>query len=183
MSPPTPLAQPPRLAASNALAGPNPTPSDPVAAFLACHDRIRTFCDGLSRMAALPDLSDPRVPPSAAQAHRYFSIALPLHAADEDRSLAPRLLRVAPGTAPVLAELAEDHAGIDRLLLTLNPMLEALSQGGMVPVEALRAQVDALRGLLLPHIAREERELFPRCAALSEADRHEIMAELLARRS
>ncbi len=165
------------------LTPPTPMPADPVAAFLACHARIRTFCDGLSRMAALSDLGDPRVPASAAQAHRYFSIALPLHAADEDRSLAPRLHAVAPDCDGLMEALARDHAQIDQCLLRLNPMLEALSQGEIVPVEALREQVDTLRGILLPHIEREERELFPRCVALSEADRHEILTELFARRA
>lgn len=48
----------------------NRPPADPVAAFRACHERIRTFTAGLHRIAALPDLADPRVPSAAGQARR-----------------------------------------------------------------------------------------------------------------
>jgi iron-sulfur cluster repair protein YtfE (RIC family) len=153
-----------------------------VAALAACHARIRTFTAGLARTAALPSLDDPRVPPAAAQAHRYFAEGLPLHARDEDESLAPRLRRVAPETAPLLDELAHDHEEIDRCLATLLPLLAALVAGRRADHASLRVASDRLDALLLPHIAREEAELFPRCAELSEADRTAFAQELHARR-
>ncbi|MDP2316375.1 MAG: hemerythrin domain-containing protein [Pseudomonadota bacterium] len=156
--------------------------SDPVAAFTACHDRIRRFLDGLSRIAELPDLADPRVPEAAAQAHRYFAEGLPLHAADEDDSLAPRLRRVVPESGQLLDELAADHRAIDAVLATLLSILQAAADGRPVSHASLRADVTRLRALLLPHIAREEEVLFPLCAALSPSDRLEIGRELMSRR-
>lgn len=157
-------------------------PSDPVAAFAACHERIRTFSDGLSRIAALPDLQDPRVPAAAAQAHRYFSVGLPLHAVDEDESLAPRLRKAVPESGPLLDALHRDHVAIDACLATLLPLLQSLAEGRPVPHATFRAAVNVLRDVLLPHIEREERELFPLCAALPGADKLAIGRELVARR-
>jgi len=160
-----------------------PAPPDPVASLAACHDRIRTFTAGLQRVAALPDLADPRVPAAAAQAHRYFAVGLPLHADDEDLSFAPRLLAAAPGLAPLLGELAADHRAIDVLLARLLPLLDALAQGRLVDPDALRATSDALAGLLLPHIAREEQELFGACAALPEEVLVAVAREIAERRA
>jgi hypothetical protein len=163
----------------SALAAP---PSDPVASFQACHERIRTSTAGLARIAALPSLDDPRVPAAAAQAHRYFAEGLPLHARDEDESLAPRLVRVDPDAAGLLGDLARDHLAIDGCLATLLPLLAALDERRAVPHATLRAAVHLFNELLLAHIAREEAELFPRCAALSPEDRRAIARELQERR-
>lgn len=162
---------------------PRAAAADPVAAFRACHERIRTFTAGLQRIAALPDLSDPRVPSAAAQARRYFGEGLPLHADDEDLSLAPRLLRVAPECAPLLADLERDHRQIDACLATLLPLLGTLAEEGRVPHATFRVSVSFLSNLLLPHIAREEDELFPLCARLSDEDRTAIARELVERRA
>jgi hemerythrin-like domain-containing protein len=157
-------------------------PTDPVAALAACHERIRTYTAGLARMAALPSLDDPRVPPSAAQAHRYFAEGLPLHAQDEDLSLAPRLLAVVPEARGLMEDLAADHVIIDRWLAELLPLLAALSKGEPADQEALRRASDGLARVLIPHIEREERELFELCARLGEADRRAFGEELAARR-
>lgn len=158
-------------------------PADPVAAFLACHERIRTFTAGLERVAALPDLHDPRVPSAASRARRYFAEGLPLHGDDEDLSLAPRLRRVAPETGPLLDALEQDHRRIDVCLGTLLPMLRTLAEGDVVPRAPFESEVRALSDLLLPHIAREEEELFPRCARLTAEDRVAIALEIVARRA
>lgn len=157
-------------------------PADPVVALAACHERIRTYTAGLARLAALPTLDDPRVPSSAAQAHRYFSEGLPLHAQDEDLSLAPRLLLVAPESAALLHDLAADHVVIDQWLAELGPLLATLAAGGTVDPAALRRAADGLNGTLIPHIEREERELFPLCARLSREEAAACGAEFAARR-
>ncbi|MDP2304694.1 MAG: hemerythrin domain-containing protein [Pseudomonadota bacterium] len=158
-------------------------PADPVAAFRACHERIRLFTAGLHRIASLPDLADPRVPSAAAQARRYFSEGLPLHADDEDLSLAPRLRIVAPECGPLLDELERDHRQIDACLATLLPLLGTLAEEGRVPHTTFRVAVSFLSSLLLPHIAREEEELFPLCVRLSAEDRVDIARELVERRN
>ncbi len=158
-------------------------PADPVASFRACHERIRTFIAGLQRIATLPDLADPRVPAAAAQARRYFAEGLPLHADDEDLSLGPRLRAVAPECGPLLDELERDHRKIDACLATLLPMLGTLAEEGRVPHATFRVAVSFLSNLLLPHITREEDEVFPLCARLSAEDNLAIARELVERRA
>ncbi len=157
--------------------------ADSVAAFRACHERIRTFTAGLHRIAAMPDLADPRVPAAAAQACRYFTQGLPLHADDEDLSLGPRLRIAAPESGALLDELERDHRTIDACLATLLPLLGTLAAERQVPQATFRSAVSSLSSLLLPHIAREEDELFPLCARLSDDDRVAIAREIVARRT
>lgn len=162
----------------------SPPPSgDPVAALAACHEKIRTFTAGLARMAALADLDDPRVPAAAVQARRYFAQGLPLHAQDEDLSFGPRLRAAVPAGGPLLDDLARDHREIDAILASLLPMLGLLAEQGHVPPALFRATAGALADVLLPHIAREEAELFPLCAALSTEELRAISREISARRS
>jgi iron-sulfur cluster repair protein YtfE (RIC family) len=157
-------------------------PTDPVEALAACHERIRSFSAGLLRLVALDDLFDPRVPAAAAAAHRYFAEGLPLHARDEDESLAPRLLRVVPEAAGLLTALEHEHEAIVQALDALLPSLSALARGEAADHTRIRTAAEALVAVLLPHIEREERELFPLCAALSAPDRLAFGEELLARR-
>ncbi len=161
---------------------PAPGVVDPVAGLAACHDRIRTFCAGLDRVVALPDLGDPRVPAAAAQAARYFGEGLPLHAADEDLSFGPRLRGTSSAIGPLLDALAADHVVIDRWIGGLLPLLNTLADGRLVDRGALEAQVEGLKCTLLPHIAREEVELFPACAALDPAELAAVAGEMAARR-
>lgn len=155
---------------------------DPVAALAECHVRIRTYLEGLGRIVALPDLADPRVPSAAAQARRYFAEGLPLHAADEDASLGPRLLRAHPEARPLLEQLAADHAAADGWIDRLLPALDALVEGGPVDPEALRTVVRGLTTLMDAHLRREEAELFPALRGLEPAELLAAGAEMVDRR-
>lgn len=155
---------------------------DPLAALAGCHAKIRQYMDGLTRLVTLDDLRDPRVIPSAQMAVRYFSIGLPLHAADEDDSIAPRLATRVPGCEALLDSLEIEHGAIDACLARLIPQLSMLAEGGQPSRAALRAEVGFLRDILLPHIEREEAEMFPLLSELTPLDRMQIGRELLARR-
>lgn len=158
--------------------------TDPFAWFAACHDRIRRFVGGLERLAALDDLTDPRVPPAAEQAARYFREGLPRHGEDEDLSLAPRLRArgLSPAVDAELTRMTADHAEMDQGLPALLADLDALAAGRAVDHAGLRARVAWLRDLLLDHLAREEAVIFPAGEALGEAERREMVQEMDARR-
>ena len=156
--------------------------ADPATPLRECHHRIRLYCAGLQRMMALPDLSDPRVPRSAAQAARYFGEGLRLHAADEDHSYAPRLRAAVPGAAALLDGLAADHAQAEADLAALLPQLERLAAGEVLARDPFVAAAGPFCEGLLTHITAEEDALFPLLLQLSPADLLAIDGERAARR-
>ena len=66
-------------------------PSDIVDLLLECHERIRTFVGLAGRLANTKQPSVDEVRDAATRVARYFSEALPLHVADEEQSILPRL--------------------------------------------------------------------------------------------
>src|ERR1051326_5002660 len=71
--------------------GPLDEPSDIVDLLKECHERIRTFINLAGRLAKAEEISDTDVRDGAGRVARYFSEALPLHVADEEQSILPRL--------------------------------------------------------------------------------------------
>lgn len=154
---------------------------------VACHARIRSFTQLALALARSEGLTDEAVAESAAAVGRYFSLALPLHVADEDDSMMPRLLR-APGAvalAAPLAQMAREHVEIEASLAALNPVWEQLA--------AEPHRLDAQRGafvvlpaferLILGHLELEEREIFPVLRAqLGPVEMLALKAEFRARR-
>ena len=81
-----------------------------------------------------------------------------------------------------LDALELEHGAIDACLARLIPLLSVLAEGGQPSRAALRAEVGFLRDILLPHIEREEAELFPLLASLTPLDRAQIGREMVSRR-
>lgn len=138
----------------------------PIDAMLACHDRIRRFLDGARRLAAVSDPLDPQAPDAATRCARYFREGVPLHALDEDASLAPKLRPLVAGELNtaldrVAAEHDVIHAAIEDLLWELDP----IAAGGPVP-ESLRDRVEALAAVFEPHLKLEEEVIFPEARRL-----------------
>ncbi len=157
--------------------------ADPVASFLECHDRIRTFLAGLGRLAALDDLADPRAPDAARACARYFSIGLPLHGQDEDESLSPRLRLVATDDVlDALDRMTQDHREMDGGLPMLLAQLEGVIAGDPPAPEALRASHRWLEALMDAHMAMEEAIIFPAARGLEAAELSAIAAEMRGRR-
>lgn len=155
----------------------------PVDAMLACHERIRRFLDGAHKLATLDDPADPRARAAALACARYFREGLPLHALDEDTSLAPRLRRVAPrAIGAALDRIAAEHEHIHTAIDAMLPWLDATAATGVVPRE-LGPTVDTLAGRLLPHLALEEELVFPAARRwICDPDQALIRAEMVRRR-
>src|SRR5512140_1897216 len=66
---------------------------DAVDMLLACHQRIRNFTGIALRLAEVEGAGAPEIANAAEAVHRYYAIALPLHEADENESVYPRLSR------------------------------------------------------------------------------------------
>ena len=163
-----------------------PGDADVTARLRDCHRRIRGFLAEAEAVAAAeavpgtgiaPDDGPRRV--SAAGVLRYFRVALPLHEADEDASIAPRLVG---SEGPVLA-LIEEHGVIDGLVDELARDWEAASRGEPI-ADGVRHRATLARVLAIfeRHLEREESEIFPRIDALPEDDRRAIVREMDERR-
>jgi len=168
-------------------AEPEPT-GHPVDGLLACHARIREFTALSATLAA--SNADPDSARSAAQAiRRYFSVALPLHEADEDLTLAPRLraLRPEDTVLQALDLVARQHPDIDRVIGRMLPLWEAIEADGArlaALAEQLGKATERLSMIWTPHLALEEAEIFPAVRALMPAETLEAMrAEMAERRA
>lgn len=161
---------------------------DPLELLLACHDKIRDFgalALKLARSAGAP----PRlVGDAAGEVHRYHALGLPLHQADEETSIRPRL--EASGCGPVveaaLARMTEQHVVIDAVLAELCPLwvvvrdeprrLAELAPRLEMATVALLEQWDA-------HLTPEETVIFPAIRAVLTSDAQaSILDEIKARR-
>lgn len=130
-------------------------------------------------IAGAADAPAAEVRDAALAVARYFREALPLHVADEEASIAPRL---AATHAPPLASMHADHETHEPLVAAL---LAACATVAADPARRgeLAAPAAAVVAAMEAHLADEERDLFPAIAQLSAADQAAIVAELRARRS
>lgn len=158
--------------------------SDPVASFLECHEKIRRFTTGLSRLAELDDLAHPLAPDTAVAIARYLRVGLPLHGADEDESLSPRLRGHAIGADVVAAldRMTAEHQEMDEVLPELIGMLEGIARAEPVDAARFRALAPRFVALMMGHIELEEATIFPACETLHEAERAAILEEIRRRR-
>jgi iron-sulfur cluster repair protein YtfE (RIC family) len=83
--------------------------SDIVDLLVACHERIRFFIDLAERLAQTTDASLEEVREAAARVVRYFSESLPLHIADEEESIVPRLVGREPMLDKTLEAMCDEH--------------------------------------------------------------------------
>lgn len=154
-----------------------------VALLLECHGRIRAFTTLAVQIAegqaAAPELAD-----AAARLHRYFTLALPLHEADEEQTLRPRLDETAPpALRAALATMVGEHAAAHPLLVELTSAWDVARVDPRHPLLAAtheRAQRFAAQMEL--HLAAEERLVFPAVQQLNPAAQAAILVEMSARR-
>ncbi len=167
----------------------NPTPNTETAVDLlvGCHDRIRNFTSIVRKLAHAEGSPLEEISTAAVSAHRYFTISLPLHEADEEESLRPRLR--AAGSAEVVAALdamTHQHHGIDDLVERLLPILVLLSSNPAKLPEVhgeMCSLSKALDEIFKGHLELEERVLFPAVSErLSPEQQSAILSEIKQRR-
>ncbi len=170
------------------------SPAQPAAAedavdlLLECHGRIRYFTELALQLATVENARPSEIANAADRVVRYFSIALPLHSADEDESLAPRLRAVGlddqllEAVEAMTAQHHEIHRVTDevvsfaRLLIDRPELLPDVSS----QLAAAVRRLDALFGV---HLSAEESLIFPFARRrLSADDQQAIVSELRARR-
>ncbi len=167
--------------------GPPPPSGDVVDALLDCHHRIREFTSLAVRLAGARGLPDEEIRDAAARVHRYFAVALPLHARDEEESLLPRLEGLDPDVDRELAEMMREHgehADPTERVLTACASLQRDPKLLDTVAPALDAAARTLQRHFDEHLAREERVIFPAIRErLDAATQETIQAEMRERRS
>lgn len=161
---------------------------DPIDWLQDCHARIRQFTELGLRLAEAEGVRDEEVRDAAERLVRYFSVALPLHSEDEERTLAPRLLAKAlpPEIEKAVHDMKSEHGPIHALLDELVPHWRALiDEPARLPElsSTLRLGADRLHELFAPHLAKEEATVFSFARKqLEAAELAEIALEMRARR-
>jgi hypothetical protein len=164
-----------------------PKEETPQELLLSCHQRIRHFSALSRRIAETPDAPLEQVADAAEAVHRYFSVALPLHEADENASIDPRLHVAAPREiAEASEEMVRQHREINVLLRQLLPLWDALCREPEKLAEfapRLHKLSSEFEERWEAHLKLEEEVVFPaieRCLPRSEVDA--ILREMKERR-
>ena len=157
----------------------------PVELLLACHARIRSFTELAARLASAEPAPEAEIAEAARRVHRYHAVALPLHQADEEQSIAPRLQRVAgPQVLEALVAMQRQHVALDAVLAGLLPRWERLAAEPGLRGElsaGLARDVARMQALWAEHLGAEEAIIFPALRGLDGLA--EVAREMRGRRS
>lgn len=143
-----------------------------------CHARIRAHLAEAVAVARSDELEPRRT--GARAVLRYFTEALPLHAADEDVSVASS---VGPSLATLVERLAREHVEIDGLVATLSTDWARWAGGERgLATDVHAAALERLDRLFRAHLELEETVLFPAIDRLPATTRRSIVQAMAARR-
>ncbi len=116
----------------------------------------RDLADGTGHRPTAPAAADRRLPDDLLGHCLGFCTAIHAHHTGEDERLLPQLRAAAPGLAPVIDNLIEDHALVSGILRRIRELL-APGQGAGPAV--LARELDGLTAILESHFGYEERRL------------------------
>ena len=154
---------------------------------VGCHQRIRYFTGVALRIARQPEALPAELAEAAGALLRYYSVALPLHEADENETLYPRLRASDAGSTALAANdaMLQQHAELDDVLAALIPLWQEVqrnpaSASGMAG--PLLQQTTLLERLWQIHLKLEEEIVFPAMQQHLGAELDAMAAEMRARR-
>lgn len=159
---------------------------DVVDLLLQCHQRIRHFLGLASRLAQTDDASHDEISDAAARITRYFTEALPLHVADEENSVVPRLSGRTPELDTTLQGMHQEHLEHEPQIKALIEMCRTL-RDSPERINELRPSLLAGSSLLekafSAHLDQEEQIVLPAIRTwLSQEEQAAMLNELRARR-
>jgi hemerythrin-like domain-containing protein len=166
---------------------PNQPPEDALDLLVSCHVRIRHFAAAAVKLAHAQAVSPEEIQMSAAGVYRYLSVSLPLHEADEEDTLRPRLDAVADDRVRyALVAMHDQHQAIDELIERLLPLLMLVERNPAAIHEAggeMCAITKAMQEIFDAHLKLEEEAIFPAVrSSLPESERSAMLAEMQQRR-
>ena len=164
-----------------------PKSQDAVDLLIGCHQRIRHFTGVAIRLAHAQGAEADEVVQAASGAHRYYTISLPLHEADEEETVRPRLNALDDQKLRhALLAMTDQHQAIDDLLERLLPLL-VMVQNNPQTIHAAGSEMcgisQALDEMFRAHLQLEEEVIFPAIrSGLPEGVRGEMLREMQGRR-
>lgn len=164
-----------------------PKTEDAVDLLVACHRRIRHFTETSARLAHAQSEALDEIRSASAGVYRYFSVSLPLHEADEEETLRPRLYSTGDERIRrALLAMHDQHMAIDELIERLLPLLLLLERNPAALGEVggeMCSITQALRDVFDAHLKLEEEVLFPAIRELlPENERAAMLSEMRSRR-
>lgn len=154
-----------------------------------CHNRIRHFSGVAVKLAHAQGVAEEEIVQAADGLLRYFTVALPLHEADENISIHPRLRKAVPVgelAGPAADAMVDQHLAIDELVERLIPLWTILrAEPAKQPELAseMCAISSRLQEIFTAHLQMEEETIFPAMDRyLSEAELATIVSEMQERR-
>ena len=156
-------------------------PQDLVDLLRACHARIRHFSALAYEAATRHDAPADQVKEACARVERYFREALPLHVADEEESIAPRLRGLSPEVDRALDTMEHQHEQHGPRLAVFLRMVAAVGRDphALRFKDTLATIARDLERDFAEHLALEEAVIFPAIRELlSEKIQARIVDEL-----
>lgn len=179
------------MPAQRPIAPPRPLPvspriDDPMALLRACHEKVVRFTRLAQRLQAhvAEHGADAQAREAATAVLRYFTLAAPLHHADEDEDLfvALRALGHAELNARIDA-LQDEHDTLGALWLPVQAWLTQVAEGRAASDTPVDVDVDGFATRYRAHAEREEATVYPHAAELSPAVLRALADAMVARRS
>lgn len=164
---------------------PSGAPADLVDLLLECHDRIRSFVALARQAARRVDAPEDQIVEACLRVERYFSEALPLHVADEEQSVLPRIRGRSEDIDSALETMQGQHTQHEPKLRALLAASVAVREAPQDPDRraSLTAAAEQLEREFDEHLALEEAIIFPAIRRLlSSAVQAEMIKELRGRR-
>ena len=150
-----------------------------------CHARIRRFLDLALRLSESHGVPDHEIRDAAGQVLRYFTTGFPLHLADEEQTLVPRLVGREATLDTAIAQMRSDHNDHAPLTAQLATLCETLVRDPRQLAACATALAEAgekLAVVLEAHLSLEELVIFPALRTLSTNDHAAIRDEMRMRR-
>lgn len=155
----------------------------PLDTLIACHDKIRQFCNKLDELPAYIDIHGltNETKQHIHQIITYFDTVGPAHHADEEEEVFPIILTRLPSSGPLIEQLIAEHGYLhscwnairDDLLLAVATETDILNQISITEFVRLYRQ----------HAEHEEEWLIPIAnALLSYSEKQQAADRMAARR-
>ena len=160
------------------------TPRDLVDLLGECHARIRRFVELAHEAAIRTDAPADQVIQACTDVERYFIEALPLHVADEEESIAPRLKGLSPEVDRALDAMTRQHQEhsptlVELLRVSATVRAQPNHHGAR---DDLAKVAKALKLEFEEHLTLEETVIFPAIRGLLSHETRDLIVEELRER-